>query len=232
MTEVAIASINTFGILPKANFVSPSEGPVFILTSGQLQEIISQAIAQALGERQEALVDQDKLLQLIETQAEEIATLKSILQAQDRRLKELESLQEVYHGESPAPEDRPSLREALQRQKEAQGSLPSRVWSIEEDLKSLEQEVSSLKEREPQAPGGGKKTQARIRELKQVLKASGGSRTFKELEKSLGLSPQQFTYLVSHLDKRSFEISRRPGTKRGEKVLSLRVRVKEPLVFT
>lgn len=231
MIDVANARLNTFGLSPKANFVSPTEGPIFILTSGQLQEIISQAIAQALEKRQEVSVGQDKLLQLIEAQTQEIETLKSILQAQDERLKELESLQEVYHGESPAPEDRPSLREALQRQKEAQASLPSRVWSIEEDLKSLEQEVGGLKEREPQAPGG-KKTQARIKELKQILKAYGGSRTFKELEKSLSLSPQQFTYLVSHLDKRSFEISRRPGTKRGEKVLSLRERVREPLVFT
>ncbi len=162
MIDVANARLNTFGLSPKANFVSPTEGPIFILTSGQLQEIISQAIAQALEKRQEVSVGQDKLLQLIEAQTQEIETLKSILQAQDERLKELESLQEVYHGESPAPEDRPSLREALQRQKEAQASLPSRVWSIEEDLKSLEQEVGGLKVREPQAPGG-KKTQARIR---------------------------------------------------------------------
>jgi hypothetical protein len=101
---------------------------------------------------------------------------------------------------------------------------------MEEDLQSLELEVRSQKEKEPLAQGG-RKTEARIKELKKILKASGGSRTFQELEKSLGLSPQQFTYLVAHLDKRSFEISRRPGSWRGEKILSLRERIKGPIVY-
>jgi len=104
---------------------------------------------------------------------------------------------------------------------------------LEEDLQSLEEEVRSEKALgQPQVPGGGKKTLARIEKARQILKASGGSRTFQELEKSLGLSPSQFTYLVSHMDKRSFEVSRRPGGKRGEKILSLRERIREGLVFT
>jgi hypothetical protein len=239
MSEIAMARINTFGnTLPKADLEPPSEEPVFILSSGQLQEIIFQAIAQALEERQEALpeaqIGQEKLLEILEAQALEIQALKTILQAQAERLETLEKLEELYHGKPPAQEERLILREVYQRREEAQASLPSRVWSMEEDLQSLEQEVQSLREREEEKPPaqGGKKTEARIKEVKRILKASGGSRTFQELERSLDLSPQQFTYLVSHLDKRIFEINRRPGTKRGEKVLSLRVRIKETVVFT
>ncbi len=229
-------SINSFGVLsPKAN-VPPSEDPVFILSSGQLQEIISQAIGQALEEREEALSEalkgQEKLLQFIQAQALEIQALKSILEAQSKRLEKLEGLQELYHGEPPAPEDKEILREVWERRRAAQESLPSRVFGLEEDLQSLEKEVRSEKALgQPQAPGGGRKTEARIKELKKILKASGGSRTFQELEKSLGLSPSQFTYLVSHMDKRSFEVSRRPGSWRGEKILRLRERIKEPIVF-
>jgi hypothetical protein len=208
------------------------------LSYGQLQELISQTVAQALEERQEALpeaqIGQKKFLKVIEAQALEIQALNRKIEAQTERLETLERLEELYHGKPPAQEDRPILREVYQRREEAQTSLPSRVWSMEEDLQKLEQEVQSLrgKEGERSQIQGGRKTEVRIKEVKTILKASGGSRTFQELERSLGLSPQQFTYLVSHLDKRVFEISRRPETKRGEKVLRLRVRIKEPVVFT
>jgi DNA repair ATPase RecN len=208
------------------------------LSYGQLQELISQTVAQALEERQEALpeaqIGQEKFLKVIEAQALEIQALNRKLEAQTERLETLEKLEELYHGKPPALEERPILREVYQRREEAQASLPSRVWSMEEDLQSLEQEVQSLRGKEGEKPQaqGGRKTEARIKEVKAILKASRGSRTFQELERSLGLSPQQFTYLVSHLDKRIFEISRRPGTKRGEKVLSLRVRIRETVVFT
>ena len=234
MIEVAKA-INSF--LPEkqkaSSHVPPSEEPVFILTSGQLQEIISQAITQALEERQEALPEAqtgpEKLLDIIEAQAQEIQALKSILQAQAERLETLEKLEELYHGKAPAQEERPILREVYQKRRKTQEELPSRVWSMEEDLQSLEQEVQSLRGREGERPQaqGGRKTEARIKEVRRILKASGGSRTFQELERALGLSPSQFSKLLNHLDKRTFEVSRRPGGKRGEKILSLRVRIME-----
>jgi Fic family protein len=234
MSEIAVARINSFGeTLPKANIEPPSKEPVFILSSGHLQEIISQAIAQALEKRQDALPEaqtgQEKLLEIVEAQVQEIQALKAIVEAQSERLETLERLEEIYHGKPPAPEERPMLREVYQRRRKTQEDLPSRVWSMEEDLHSLEQEVQSLRRREEEKPQahGGRKTEARIKEVKRILKASGGSRTFQELEKSLGLSPSQFSKLLNHLDKRTFEISRRPGGKRGEKVLSLRVRIME-----
>jgi hypothetical protein len=57
---------------------------------------------------------------------------------------------------------------------------------------------------------GGKKTAARIAKLKEILKARGGSQTFKKLKEDLDLSPSEFSYLVGCLDKRSFEVGRRP----------------------
>ena len=76
------------------------------------------------------------------------------------------------------------------------------------------------------APRGGK-TATRIDELRRILKARSGSQTFEALQEVLNLTPSQFSKLVSQLDKRSFEVSRRPGSKRGEKVLCLKIRIKE-----
>jgi hypothetical protein len=65
------------------------------------------------------------------------------------------------------------------------------------------------------APSPGKKTASRIEMLKAILKSRGGSQTFKKLQEDLDMSPSEFTYRVGCLDKRSFEVTRRPGTKRG-----------------
>ena len=228
----AAAAINSFASQTMQAAIEPSsEEPVFILSSGQLQEIVSQAVAQALEKRGEALPEvpesQKRLMEIVEAQALEIKDLKSILEAQSQRLENLEDLQGLYHGKVPAQEDRPILREVWERRRAAQESLPSRVFGLEEDLQSLEEEIRSQKGKEAEPRGGGRKTEARIKEVKRILKGAGGSRTFQELEKSLGLSRSQFSKLLNHLDKRIFEISRRPGGKRGEKILGLRVRVME-----
>jgi hypothetical protein len=73
MEEIALASLNTFGISPKADIVSPSEESVFILTSGQLQDIIKEAI-QPLQDR--------------------IGSLEARITAQDEKIASLESTQE------------------------------------------------------------------------------------------------------------------------------------------
>jgi regulator of replication initiation timing len=75
----------------------------------------------------------------------------------------------------------------------------------------------------------GRKTMARIEDLKRILKARGGSQTFEALQDALDLTPSQFSKLISQLDKRSFEVNRRPGSKKGEKVLNLRSRIKDCL---
>ena len=70
MIEVANAGINTFGTAsPKAN-VSPSEEPIFVLTSSQLQEIISRAILPLQAELQD-------LKDTVALQGEKMAALEA-----------------------------------------------------------------------------------------------------------------------------------------------------------
>jgi hypothetical protein len=102
---------------------------------------------------------------------------------------------------------------------------PKLTNDLEEAAQKASQSAISV------AASPGKKTAARIAKLKAILKARGGSQTFKKLQEDLDMSPSEFTYLLGCLDKRSFEVTSRPGTKRGEKILSLRVRIMEQVVF-
>lgn len=67
----------------------------------------------------------------------------------------------------------------------------------------------------------GKKTTARIDRLKSILKARGGTVSFKELRRELGLKPNQFSALVAKLDKRVFQVITNSRAK-DEKALRLR----------
>jgi CRP-like cAMP-binding protein len=70
----------------------------------------------------------------------------------------------------------------------------------------------------------GKKTLARTTKLKEILKKRGASQSFQQLQKDLGISPSAFTRLLGYLDKRIFEVARKAGSRRGEKILKLRER--------
>jgi len=133
-----------------------------------------------------------------------------------------------------------SIQAELQKTRDELASLQAdlkkyHIWSSPAKVEDLWGWVEELDARmakaTPTASPRGEKTAARIAKLKGILKSRGGSQTFKKLQEDLDLSPSEFTYLVGCLDKRSFEIGRRPGSKRGEKVLSLRVRIMEPVVF-
>lgn len=147
------------------------------------------------------------------------------------------------------PEDQPSLVvvpvEVLQTLLQEVKQLRERVEALEgraegfdqwtgdygEAFAYVAQKVKAIEASPNADKATGRETAKRIAKLKEILKKRGGSQTFQRLQKDLGLSPSEFTYLVSHLDKRSFEVSRRPGSKRGEKILSLRVRIRDPVVF-
>lgn len=156
----------------------------------------------------------------------EIKSLQQEVKDLKGQVKSLEALEEIYHGPAPHPEEIPLLRECWTKRKEILDDLPSRVWGIEEDLSTLEK---AFHKNEPKAPG--KKTAARIEKLKEILKHNGGSQAFTKLQDDLDLNPSQFSQLVNKLDKRVFEISRRPGAKRGEKILKLKVRIRDPLAI-
>ena len=81
MKEIAAASLNTFGPVPKVE-VSPSEDPIFVLTAGQLKEIISQAI-QPL---------QDEVMELkatVASQQAEMASMKADIKLDGHDIRDL-----------------------------------------------------------------------------------------------------------------------------------------------
>ena len=75
-----------------------------------------------------------------------------------------------------------------------------------------------------QAEVKGERTDQRITKLKEFLKARGGGATFQEVERLLGIRPNQMTKLVSQLDKRSFEVFTRARDGR-QRVLRLKARI-------
>lgn len=153
---------------------------------------------------------------LLEVQAlrAEVQDLKAIVSHQDGELATLRQQLGALESHLGTTEDRLSVDIAHDRQR----------------ISKLESSNVKCENDSPRPQGA--KTAARIEKLKAILKRCGGSRTFQQLQRDLGLSPSQFTRLVKCLDQRSFEVFRRTGGKRGEKVLRLRVRIMEPVVLT
>jgi hypothetical protein len=164
-------------------------------------------------------------LDTLEAILQGIKSLNQEVQGIKKRLEGLEALEEIYHGPTPSTEDLPFIRNYWDVKRDEIKDLPMIVKAIDEDLSSLEKEVRCKELKSP-----GKKTDARINKLKGLLKGYGGSQTFKQLQSDLDLSPSQFSQLVDKLDKRVFEISPRPRGKKGEKVLKLKARIREPLM--
>ena len=75
MIDVASAKINSFApVAAQTNFVQPSEEAVFILTSGQLQDLITQAIQKAIQPLQDEFME---LRATVARQEEKIAALET-----------------------------------------------------------------------------------------------------------------------------------------------------------
>jgi DNA-directed RNA polymerase sigma subunit (sigma70/sigma32) len=105
MSEIANASINTFGISPKADFVPPSEQLV-TLTYGQLSDLVTQAIEKAIQPLQDEVM---QLRATVERQEEKMASLEATLETHADnsliQLRLINSLREDVHkgGEIAAP---------------------------------------------------------------------------------------------------------------------------------
>ena len=100
MSEIASASINTFGTSPKADFESPSEDAVFIKVC-QLQEIITKALQPLQDEVRD-------LKATVARQDEKIAALEATLDTHADnsliQLRLINSLREDVHpAAAPAP---------------------------------------------------------------------------------------------------------------------------------
>jgi DNA-binding Lrp family transcriptional regulator len=212
MSEIALASINNFGtIVPNVS----TEEQIFVLNGPQLQAIISQAIQAAIQplvariESLESLVaqkspcsaqeGQENLLEVGEHQAQIIQALNAKLEVISETLEDVET-------RIDSVDESTQLERAYDRQR----------------IAKLEGVVTTPT---PLTTARGCKTEARIAKLKEVLKGRGGSSTFAQIQRDLGISPSQLSKLVSRLDKRIFEVWRRAGGKHGEKVLGLRARL-------
>jgi DNA-directed RNA polymerase sigma subunit (sigma70/sigma32) len=100
MSEIALASINSFGISAKADFESPSEEAVFILNSVQLSALITKAIEKALQPLQDEVM---QLRATVATQDEKIAALEATLDTHaDNSLIQLRLINSLRE-EKPAP---------------------------------------------------------------------------------------------------------------------------------
>jgi hypothetical protein len=110
MKEIALARINSFA--PVQANVSPSEESVFILTSGQLQDVIKEAI-QPLQDRIESLeariIAQDEKIAALESTQEQDTTRICVDIAHDRqRIAKLERIEP-----QPMQKDRGEILRAL-----------------------------------------------------------------------------------------------------------------------
>ena len=182
MDNVATASINTFGPMPEAD-VLPSEDPIFVLTSSQLQEIISRAI-QPLQGRIESLES------IVASQGEEIAALKATVTGQGSRLE----------------------------------TARDRLLTVEVDQDFIRSDLLKLCAKADQNTAAiGKTSEKRIAEIDNILRAYNGAVPFKIIRDKLGLAPNQFSRLVSSLDKRKYQVSSHPSRAK-EKTLKAKVR--------
>jgi hypothetical protein len=122
--------------------------------------------------------------------------------------------------------------------------LHARIMTLEEGLPKVEKElfnhsllghpdmrldIDALQESPAPGPSSyptpsGRKTAARIEDLKSRLKRRRGRATFTEMREEMGLSKSQFSKLAGRLDKRIFDIQRHP-TKAREKLLILRQQI-------
>jgi DNA repair exonuclease SbcCD ATPase subunit len=87
--------------------------------------------------------------------------------------------------------------------------------AINENAAALNKIWQGSKARTPK----GSKTKKRIEKLDLMLKT--GAKALRQIEKDLGISPQEMSRLISKLDKRRYQIFIRNGDKR-EKVIKLR----------
>jgi hypothetical protein len=206
MIEIAEHSIKGFcKLAEEANFVPPSEDSIFDKESLSLEKENDSLKAEI------ARLETPKgpIFTLTATQLEDIIT-RAIQPLNDR----IDSLEATITTQA-------EKITGLEATQDTQAENQLIQLKLINDLK-IKHEIGQTTPR-------GEKTKARTEQIKIFLKARGGSSTFKTIREHLRLKPNQFSRLVEGLDKRVFDVSKRPGSKTGEKILSLKVRILEPL---
>jgi len=113
MSEIALARINSFA--PEQADVPPSEESIFVLTSSQLQDIITQAVEKAIQPLQDRI---DSLEATVARQNEKIAALESTQNTQaDNQLIQLRLIGQLRDATKKDPQpmqkDRGEILRAL-----------------------------------------------------------------------------------------------------------------------
>jgi len=191
MIKVA-AALNSFA---SSEATAPPSEEIFVLSASQLQDLVAQAIERAT------------------------APLAA----------RIEVLEQKVRGRGNGPEI--GWEQASQDATGSHTSSAQVVQNLREELGAFQeitareraydrQRIAAL-ERRPAPTAPGTKTAARIEKISAVLKLRGGAASFKELQRELGLKPNQFSALVAKLDKRTFQVLINPRA-RDEKALRLR----------
>lgn len=208
-----------------SDFMPASELPASPSREEQLEAIIRTQAA-AL-ERYEAMLDGQPQQQAGGSMSgQEKAAIIAALSKLDDRLKDLElSVKPIVDKNDANDSISYNLEEVKGLLKEHNVELTdirdarrfdkNRLEDLSAWLEDLQAAVDKLAKR----PTAGKKSQARIAKLKEILKA--GPKSYGELERLLEISPKEMNRLVSMLDSRSYEIFFRAGDGR-QKVLRLR----------
>jgi hypothetical protein len=114
MIEIATAKINSFAPTAQNDFAVPhSEEAVFILTSGQLQDLITQAVEKAIQPLKDEISD---LKAAVAAQNEKIASLEATqAHTEENQLIQLRLIADLRKGQEPQPmqKDRGEILRAL-----------------------------------------------------------------------------------------------------------------------
>ena len=192
--------------------MDPSKSdPVFILTSGQLKVIISEAVEKAISNG-------------------DISKIQAEVVSLREQLDLIQRFVEVCHGKIPDLEWFPELSKAYEHRREVIDDSVTQVQALNDFLendiipviKAHDKTFRNLQTGQASS-SVGKTTLKRIADVKKLLMENGGSISFKTLRTKMKLEPNQLTRLIESLDRRSFEVVQNPRAKK-EKILRLKVR--------
>jgi hypothetical protein len=198
MLEVVDTGINSFASVASQADVSPSEEPVFILTSGQLEAIILQAIEKATAP--------------LESRIEELERGVGCREGGE------DAIERSGEGQgSHLLQDKITLLEFENRGlKAALSNLEElRPW-----LEAISKKISRL-----EAPTPSRKTEARAEKIAKYLKERPDHKaTFETLRGHLGIDKRRLLEAIKLLmatDPGRYGIARFPGDKRGRALIML-----------
>jgi len=195
MLDVVDTGINSFARVASQADVSPSEEPVFIITSGQLQDLVTQAIERATAPLEARLQD---------LQARINALGERGVGPREGR----EDLQDQAHKPGSSPDG------SLDGPPEAQGShlLQARIICLEDENRGLKEALELLQEATARERAYDRQRIARLERvdpqplqrdrgeiLRALIAANGGKMLAKEARQKMRLSKQLFSMLLSSM---------------------------------